>query len=169
MKSRAVTAAHCQDCGKQLRQKTSQRCRPCHLTWMSSQQCQERFAQARATGKGGTRTSKDETQLAELLDALGIGYESQVPYGRWVIDFWLPLHNCYIEVHGSYWHDQHENKCRDLNKRQTLQRAGHRVLYLHSEEKVYWLTALCSQLSLDPAVACGTLRLTPGTSSPMEH
>ena len=135
---RAAKTAHCEDCGKQLKQLTTKRCRPCFLKHMSTLACQERFAQGRATGKGGARTSLTEEQGAQLLDRLGIVYERQVPYGRWVVDFYLPELDTYLEVHGAYWHDMPKVMERDQRKREKIEIDGHRVIFWRTDHMHFW-------------------------------
>lgn len=149
IEARRAQAAFCVDCGTQLKQKTTKRCRPCHLQYMTSEKMQTRFAEARATGKGGTRTSKAEERAAALLDLLGLQYERQVPYGRWVIDFHVPKLNLYIEVHGGYWHDLEKNVARDERKMDKLTRDGHKVLYWRTDTEYLWMKSMFDLFGLD--------------------
>ena len=105
---------------------------------MSSDVAVGRFAEARATGKAGIRTSKAEEQAAELLDSLKIKYSRSVPHGRWVLDFVLKDSKTVIEVHGVYWHDLPENSQRDKRKKALLEDKGYTVLFWRTDQMHFW-------------------------------
>ena len=109
---------------------------------MSSDKAVARFAEARATGKAGVRTSRAEDQAAELLAILGYEFQRGIPYGRWVLDFVLEVQKTVIEVHGSYWHDLPKNKARDERKRAALEADGWTVLFWRTDETHVWWRSL---------------------------
>lgn len=142
---RAKQASHCQNCGKQLRQAETQRCRHCWLTHLSQVGMTQRMAAARATAlKGGIR-SKAELQCAELLTTLGMAFEQQIAISRFIVDFLVG--NLVIEVHGSYWHARPQAVERDKRKRESLEQMGYHVLYLRTDHMHLWWRLLQS----DPA------------------
>jgi G:T-mismatch repair DNA endonuclease (very short patch repair protein) len=82
-----------------------------------------------------------EKTIREVLDRIGVVYESQKPMYYWVCDFYLPDYDLVIEVMGDYWHCnpsiykepdqiQRRNIRRDKGKRAYLQKCGHRYLEL---------------------------------------
>lgn len=96
----------------------------------------------RATALGTTR-SRPELQAEELLAILGLAFETQIPIGRWVVDFRLIGKPIVIEVHGGYWHDRPAAKIRDAKKRTYLEGLGYQVIALRTDNACLWWLALC--------------------------
>jgi len=101
-----------------------------------------RFAAARATALGATR-SLAERQAEELLTVLGLAFETQVPVGRWVVDFMLTDSRTVIEVQGTYWHEKPAAKIRDARKRAFLECLGYRMIELRTDRTAFWWSELC--------------------------
>lgn len=49
-------------------------------------------------------TSKPEERLYEILLQKYSEVQRQVPVGRWVMDFYIPETDTYVNLNGSYWH-----------------------------------------------------------------
>jgi very-short-patch-repair endonuclease len=49
-------------------------------------------------------TSKPENRLYEILLLKYPKVQRQVPVGRWVMDFYIPETDTYVNLNGSYWH-----------------------------------------------------------------
>jgi very-short-patch-repair endonuclease len=74
-----------------------------------------------------------DVPVAQVLDALGIKYESQKIIGRCIVDFYIPDCNLIIEADGWYWHNKPEVKARDKRRDAWLRSKG------------YWVERICEQ------------------------
>lgn len=137
-KRRAKRKPNCKDCGIKLKQQNTKRCRKCWLSYLSQVGMPQRMAEARATALRNGKISKAEMQCRELLDMFGVSWETQIPFGRWIVDFFLEDHGLIVEVHGAYWHDRPKSIERDQRKREYLEGKGYRVLFLKTDKTHLW-------------------------------
>ena len=79
----------------------------------------EKIARIRAdqmkngVGLAPTAGTGPELKMARILEETGIEYEWQHPFGRYVVDFWLPRSKEVVEVDGVYWHPNGPDCARD--------------------------------------------------------
>ena len=65
---------------------------------------------------GSYKNSKSEKQcLKYLKNNIDINIKYQIIYKNFLIDFYSPLHNVYIEFDGDYWHGHTKSK-KELQK-----------------------------------------------------
>jgi len=64
---------------------------------------------------GRTNPSSIEKAIWEVLDKLGINYETQVSfnYSKFIVDIYVPAQRLIIECNGDYWHNLPDRKRRD--------------------------------------------------------
>lgn len=48
-------------------------------------------------------------QVCNLLDAMGIEYQTEVPIAKYRFDILIPSHKLFIETQGDYWHGEKKN------------------------------------------------------------
>lgn len=71
-----------------------------------------------------------ERAVWEILDALGVEYETQKQIGPYFVDICIPSRNLVIECDGEWWHSQPEAIRRDKAKDTYLKKRGYHVLRL---------------------------------------
>lgn len=71
-----------------------------------------------------------EVAVARVLDALGVMYEEQKPFGYYTADFYIPSQNLVIECDGDYWHSLPGRSGHDRRKDTFLRNRGYRVVRL---------------------------------------
>lgn len=93
-----------------------------------TEQARARFAnltpeeqQARVTALRAHLTTRDkptsiETAVAQALDAMGISYQAQKPFGPYIADFCLSQYHLIVEADGDYWHNRPGEKERDAKR-----------------------------------------------------
>ena len=81
-----------------------------------------------------TKPSSLERLVCQVLDAVGIQYESQVPVGRYVVDILLADRNLIIECDGDYWHSLPGRAERDRQRDAYLSEVGYKVIHLTENE-----------------------------------
>jgi very-short-patch-repair endonuclease len=145
-KRRSAMRPKCVNCGKLLKQQSTERCKPCWLTELSRVGQTPRMAAGRATAmKNRIKRSKAEEQCAELLELLDWEYQEQVVFDRWIVDF--VIDRLVIEVHGSYWHDRPAAIERDQAKKAYLESQGYEVVFLRTDQMHLWWKLLGFQLT----------------------
>lgn len=77
-----------------------------------------------------TRPTSIERSVASVLDALGVSYLSQVPFGKYVADFVIPERKLIIECDGDYWHSRPGIPERDRKRDDWLNAQGYTVVRL---------------------------------------
>jgi G:T-mismatch repair DNA endonuclease (very short patch repair protein) len=108
------------------------------------------LATARASRSWRFRTSRTEKRAAELLDALGLVYRTQVPAGPFTVDIMLPAEQIAIDVHGGHWHDLPEAQERDQRRRARLEASGYKVLVLRESAMHLWWLQIQQALKSSP-------------------
>lgn len=63
-----------------------------------------RDASPQRLAKFTRKVTRPEQIVAELLDGLGVAYETQVAFGPHTVDFFVGGHNLVIQADGDYWH-----------------------------------------------------------------
>lgn len=83
-----------------------------------------------------TQVSSLEKSTENILKSLNIEYERQFPVGKWLWDFYLPHHDCYIDCQGEYWHSLPDRITRDAAKKTYLNKAfpESKSLYLYEKD-----------------------------------
>jgi len=79
---------------------------------------------------GATAGTSIERAVWEILDALGVEYETQKRIGPYFVDIYVSLKNLVIECDGEWWHSQPEAIRRDKAKDTYLKKRGYYVLRL---------------------------------------
>lgn len=137
---------------KGRKQSRSRTCLPCYRKKMIKRNmlqagplalARERIAKS---GNSRKRQSKVEKKAEELLVRLGLNYQSQQRFGRYIADFVLPDYSLVVEVNGRYWHSSPEQVERDHKKRQVIEGNGMRLLVLWDDESHLWILQLCEVL-----------------------
>ena len=75
-----------------------------------------------------------ETTVRKFLEDLGIEFECQKGFGRFVVDFVLPDLRIIIEADGSYWHSKKVSTDRDERRDSYLKSKGYEVIHLPETE-----------------------------------
>lgn len=75
-----------------------------------------------------------EARVRVALEAQGVGFHQEYPFGRWSIDFAVPKHKLAIEADGDYWHTI--LAARDARRDAAMVAGGWRVVRL-AETDVY--------------------------------
>lgn len=71
----------------------------------------------KAANKMSNKMTEPERVFANMLDELGVEFETQKIIENKIYDFYIPSKNIIVEVHGDYWHSNpliYEEK--ELNK-----------------------------------------------------
>jgi very-short-patch-repair endonuclease len=144
-------------CGAVI-QRRSAMCMDCHRKDIARRNKLQAtsLAEKRANVSWSKRVSKAELQCRELLDALGLLWKGQVPFGTFVIDFMLFLEDrrLAVEVLGDYWHSTPVAVERDARRRELLLAAGFHVVELHVSRMHLWWRTLreaCASAPSGPA------------------
>lgn len=101
---------------------------------LSSEDRAERIAKA----SKANNPSSLERAICQVLDTLGIAYETQVPFanGRYIADIYVPEKNLVIECNGEYWHNLPERINRDRKFEAYLTHNGYKILWLWERDIV---------------------------------
>lgn len=70
---------------------------------------------------GVNKVSKAELKFGEFLREHFL-VESQVPINNWIMDFYLPELNCYVQFDGNYWHGIDKTEEELLNSKSKVDR-----------------------------------------------
>lgn len=83
---------------------------------------------SRYCSKRCARVSQGETLIERLvreeLQRRGVFFDQEVEFGRWTVDFYLPMHQAVIEADGTYWHSLERAKRTDQRKDAYLRSLG---------------------------------------------
>lgn len=71
-----------------------------------------------------------EVAVRAVLDALGEDYIYQYRVGSYVVDFYLPHRNMFLEADGAYWHGLPKAAARDKIRDARLRALGYKVVRL---------------------------------------
>ena len=83
-----------------------------------------------AASRKTTAGTSIERAVWEILDALGVGYETQKRIGPYFVDIYVPSKNLVIECDGEWWHSCPEQIKRDRVRDAYLKKRGYQVLRL---------------------------------------
>ena len=82
-----------------------------------------------------------EYGLQLLLESANIEFKTQVRFGRYTVDMWVPSHNLIFEADGSYWH-RRDGEGRRTNRDSFLLSKGVKaVIHLTEHDLDPWLEA----------------------------
>ncbi len=105
--------------------------------WWAGLSPQARIEQV-AKRFGANNPSSLERAICQVLDTLGIAYETQVPFanGRYIADIYVPEKNLVIECNGEYWHNLPKRTNRDRKFEAYLTHSGYKILWLWERDIV---------------------------------
>lgn len=135
----------CQHCGIQFKKKARRDAKFC------SPECREQsesniiqLAQMRRT-QGERKQTKLESAGYKILESVGLNYEPQFVYGRYVADAYVPELNLIVQFDGDYWHGkpdrfpaltERQKKQQEIDQRanKTAEQLGYKVLRFWESE-----------------------------------
>lgn len=84
---------------------------------------------------GHANPSSIEKAIRKVLNGLGIGYKTQVPFSnhKFVVDIYIPNRRLIIECNGNYWHNYiifPEKKIRDNALEKYAKNNGYKLIWL---------------------------------------
>lgn len=151
-KNKDTVYIDCERCGKRFPDDTRQRwnrhycseaCRRPPIM-ISCRTCGKEFRKSASDTKrqfcsiSCVRRYMGETQLEArvriALEAQGVGFHQEYPFGRWSIDFAIPKHKVAIEADGAFWHTI--LSARDARRDAAMAAGGWKVVRL-AETDVY--------------------------------
>jgi len=83
---------------------------------------------------GKKRPTSIEKAVMGVLEQMGETFKFQYPFGRFVVDFYLPKRNVVIEADGTYWHSIPERQKQDKAKDKYLASLGIKVIRITDKE-----------------------------------
>lgn len=125
-------------CG-QKKQAMSKTCLACYRRTLPARNINQRDAMTLARETARRTRSKLELRAEELLVALGLRFERPFPIGRFVADFYLPDHDCVVEVYGGMHRRDPSCLVRDAERERVVLAAGHKFVVLSDlNEHLWW-------------------------------
>ena len=98
-------------------------------------------ARAHARGDYNNRPTSLEQALDLLLQDAGLEYESQVRFGRYIVDAWIPSHNLVFEADGMFWWNHKDNDREQRRDRYLVDKGVIAVIHLTDEDLNPWLVS----------------------------
>jgi very-short-patch-repair endonuclease len=83
--------------------------------------------------KSYTGETRFQKKVRKFIESKGVFIENEVQYNRFVVDFFLPIHQMAIEADGTYWHSKPGIKERDARKDKLLKDNGIQVIRISEE------------------------------------
>ncbi len=97
--------------------------------WWAQLSDEEKKTRMQATRKAIKRFSTSiERAIEEMLDSLGVQYESQKHIDQYIVDIFIPSKGLIVECDGDYWHSLPRVLKRDKERDKYLRGLGYQIV-----------------------------------------